>query len=338
MDLRSRFTERARNVMRLAAEEAARVKSAAVEPEHILLALLGDGGGVAASVLRNLGLTPGTIVMDLEKHMHRRASSPPVFPLFQCAGGERIVEYAIEAARDLNHDYVGTEHVLLGLLRDGTGIASRVLADLGLSLAAAREETLRLLGRSAETSSAGEDPAPPGAPVLDPEREFFMRLYRLAVDFYKPKIEKRTGVVIGNILVWDFSRFHLHVLRELKRRQSPRCAEGDLERMAAKWADHARRCAASYFNSAIYLSFASNTSHENAVAGTVVHELSHGALGENRRGAARRKVVGGPPFRIRAREVHGSNGGLCDLRREALVRRLLSDCRERRDPRFLSGA
>jgi ATP-dependent Clp protease ATP-binding subunit ClpA len=145
----NRFTDRARNVMQLANQEALRVKHEYIGTEHILLGLVREGSGVAANVLKNLGL-------DLEKIRNEVEKVIPAGPISTLSGSsgklpqtpraKKVIEYAIEEARNLNHNYVGTEHILLGLLRENEGVASQVLMNLGLRLELVREEVLRLLG------------------------------------------------------------------------------------------------------------------------------------------------------------------------------------------------
>jgi len=248
------------------------------------LALVSDGSGVAANVLQNLGLHAAKIVMEVERLADRGSGRPPVGELPQTASAESVIESAIDEARNLNHNYVGTEHILLGLLREEKAIAAQVLKNLGLNLEAARTETVRLLCHPEDTE---EPPQSSGMPGTDAEREFFLRLYQSAVDFYKPRIEKRTGVALGRIAVWDHSQLHRDVLKVLRRQTGPRVVgffrslalRRRLRRysqtIAAEYADHARACAARYFRNAVYVSFDSNTAHEQGLAMNAVHELAH---------------------------------------------------------------
>jgi hypothetical protein len=141
-----RFTDRARKVMRLANKEAQRFNHEYIGTEHILLGLVKEGSGVAANVLKNLGIDLRQVRREVEKVV---LSGPP----FMICNGKRpqtpmvrrSIEYSIDEARSLLHNYVGTEHLLLGLLRQRDGVAGEVLTDLGLKLENVREEVVRLL-------------------------------------------------------------------------------------------------------------------------------------------------------------------------------------------------
>lgn len=148
-----RFTDRARRVYQLANQEAQRFNHEYVGVEHILLGLLKEGSGVAANVLKNLGMELGIIRMEVEKIVQAGLDVVTMgkMPMTPCA--KKVAGYAIEEAKNLNHNYVGTEHVLLGLLREQEGVAAQVLMNLGLKLEDVREEVLHLLGCSAEEKS-----------------------------------------------------------------------------------------------------------------------------------------------------------------------------------------
>src|SRR5437016_9400857 len=150
-----RFTDRARKVMQLANQEAQRLNHADIGPEHILLGLVKEGSGVAANVLKNLDIDLRKIRLEVEKLVQ---SSPEVGTpgkLPQTPRAKKVIEYSIEEARNLNHNYVGTEHLLLGLLREQEGVAAQVLMNLGLKLEDVREEVLNLLGHNMEQSESG---------------------------------------------------------------------------------------------------------------------------------------------------------------------------------------
>jgi ATP-dependent Clp protease ATP-binding subunit ClpC len=141
------FTERTRVALAMAREEAGRLRHEYVGTEHILLGLIREGGGVAMAVLRNLGIDPQEIVRHLETCIRPgRPGSTPGPDLPYTSRAKRVLEEAMAEAREIRHSYVGSEHLLLGLLRENNGIAAQVLFDAGLTLAAARAETLRLLG------------------------------------------------------------------------------------------------------------------------------------------------------------------------------------------------
>jgi len=157
-----RFTDRARKVMQLANQEAQRLNHEYIGTEHILLGLVKEGSGVAANVLKNLDVDLRKIRLEVEKLVQ---SSPEVGTpgkLPQTPRAKKVIEYSIEEARNLNHNYVGTEHLLLGLLREQEGVAAQVLMNLGLRLEDVREEVLNLLGHNMETDEGGGSNAPEG--------------------------------------------------------------------------------------------------------------------------------------------------------------------------------
>ena len=145
-----RFTDRARRVMALANQEAQRFNHEYVGTEHILLGLVKEGSGVAANCLKNMSLDLKKIRIEVEKIVKSGPQMVTMGKLPQTPRAKKVIEFAIEEARSLGHNYVGTEHLLLGLLREHDGVAAQVLMNLGLRLEDVREEVLRLLGASAE--------------------------------------------------------------------------------------------------------------------------------------------------------------------------------------------
>ncbi|MDI3281584.1 MAG: Clp protease N-terminal domain-containing protein, partial [Bacillota bacterium] len=141
-----RFTERAERVILLSQEEARRLGHSAVGTEHILLGLIREGDGVAARALQSLGLTLEAIQEEVEKMMGRVEIQPPMGKVTLTPRAKRVIELAIDEARQLGHNYVGTEHLLLGLLREKEGIAAQVLRSLGVDLVKVRERVVELLG------------------------------------------------------------------------------------------------------------------------------------------------------------------------------------------------
>src|SRR5438270_3127791 len=141
-----RFTDRARKVMQLANQEAQRFNHEYVGTEHVLLGLIKEGSGVAANVLRNLDVDLRKIRNEIEKTVQAGPEMVTMGKLPQTPRAKKVIEYAIEEARNLNHNYVGTEHLLLGLLREQEGVAAQVLMNLNLKLEEVREEVLNLLG------------------------------------------------------------------------------------------------------------------------------------------------------------------------------------------------
>ncbi|MFG0296387.1 MAG: ATP-dependent Clp protease ATP-binding subunit, partial [Maioricimonas sp. JB045] len=151
-----RFTDRARKVMQLANQEAQRFNHEYIGTEHILLGLVKEGSGVAANVLKNLDVDLRKIRLEVEKIVQSGPDMVTMGKLPQTPRAKKVIEYAMEEARNLNHNYVGTEHLLLGLLREQEGVAAQVLMNLGLKLEDVREEVLNLLGHGLEASEAGE--------------------------------------------------------------------------------------------------------------------------------------------------------------------------------------
>jgi len=152
-----RFTDRARKVMALANQEAQRFNHEYIGTEHILLGLVKEGSGVGANVLKNLDVDLRKVRLEVEKLVKSGPDMVTMGKLPQTPRAKKVIEYAIEEARNLNHNYVGTEHLLLGLLREQEGVAAQVLMNLGLKLEEVREEVLNLLGAGVE-----EEGAPPG--------------------------------------------------------------------------------------------------------------------------------------------------------------------------------
>ncbi|MBL0870462.1 MAG: ATP-dependent Clp protease ATP-binding subunit [Phycisphaerales bacterium] len=153
-----RFTDRARKVMALANQEAQRFNHEYIGTEHILLGLVKEGSGVGANVLKNLEIDLRKVRLEVEKLVKPGPEMVTMGKLPQTPRAKKVIEYAIEEARNLNHNYVGTEHLLLGLLREHDGVAAQVLMNLGLKLDQVREEVLNLLGAGTETDDGGAAP------------------------------------------------------------------------------------------------------------------------------------------------------------------------------------
>jgi ATP-dependent Clp protease ATP-binding subunit ClpA len=148
------FTERVRKVLALSREEAARLHHEYVGTEHVLLGVLREGEGVAATVLENVGIDMGALAARLDesvKHGNSATVTGPDLPYTSRA--KKVLELAMAEARDLNHSYVGTEHLLLGLLREEKGIAAQVLVDAGLTLDVARSAVLTILGTNPNSAA-----------------------------------------------------------------------------------------------------------------------------------------------------------------------------------------
>src|SRR5687768_15162840 len=165
-----RFTDRARKVMQLANQEAQRFNHEYIGTEHILLGLVKEGSGVAANVLKNLDIDLRKIRLEVEKIVQTGPGGEQVVmgKLPHTPRAKKVIEYSMEEARNLNHNYVGTEHILLGLLREQEGVAAQVLMNLGLKLEEVREEVLNLLGHGIEggegTERSGREGGTPSEP------------------------------------------------------------------------------------------------------------------------------------------------------------------------------
>lgn len=150
-----RFTDRARKVMQLANQEAQRLNHEYIGTEHVLLGLVKEGSGVAANVLKNLDIDLRKIRLEIEKLVQSGPDMVTMGKLPQTPRAKKVLEYSMEEARNLNHNYVGTEHLLLGLLREQEGVAAQVLMNLGLKLEDVREEVLNLLGHNMDSGESG---------------------------------------------------------------------------------------------------------------------------------------------------------------------------------------
>src|SRR6266568_1129 len=162
-----RFTERAKKVLTLAQEEAERSHHSYIGTEHLLLGLLREGEGLAAKVLNNLGVEIGKVRQTIESVLGRneRIIIQQIIPTSRV---KKVIEISFEEARRMGHNYVGTEHLLLGLLIEGEGIAAHVLEDLGANLEKVRGEIERLLhDSSAETEAEPAPKKPSKTPLLD---------------------------------------------------------------------------------------------------------------------------------------------------------------------------
>jgi len=144
--MHDKFTERVRKVMFLAREEAARLQHDYIGTEHLLLGILREGEGIAATVLNNLNLDLDAIRQAVENMVSSSGGTLTIGEIPFTPRAKRVLELSVDEARQLGHNYVGTEHLLLGLIREGEGIAARVLLELGVDRKKVREETLKLLG------------------------------------------------------------------------------------------------------------------------------------------------------------------------------------------------
>jgi len=163
----NKFTERARKVILLAKEEAKRFNHDYIGTEHILLGLIREGEGVAAAVLQKLGLSPEKIRLEVEKLVQSGPSTMVSGDIPFTPKAKKVIELAMEEARSLGHNYIGTEHLLLGLIREGEGVASQVLMNLGLDLNRVRNEVITLLGSSSPAPTGGGTGTRTKTPALD---------------------------------------------------------------------------------------------------------------------------------------------------------------------------
>jgi ATP-dependent Clp protease ATP-binding subunit ClpC len=160
--MHDKFTERVRKVIYLAREEAARLQHDYIGTEHLLLGVIREGEGIAATVLNNLGLDLDRIRQEVENMVSASGGTMTIGEIPFTPRAKRVLELAVEEARSLGHNYVGTEHLLLGLIREGEGVAAKVLLELGVDRKRVREETLKLLGgtpSSSATTERGEERA-----------------------------------------------------------------------------------------------------------------------------------------------------------------------------------
>ena len=167
MPMFNRFTERARKVILLAKEEAKRFNHDYIGTEHILLGLVREGEGVAAAVLASFGLSPDKIRLEVEKLVQPGPATVVSGDLPFTPKAKKVIELAIDEARSLGHNYIGTEHLLLGLIREGEGVASQVLMNSGLELDKVREEVMNLLGSEVPGYEAGQKVSQAKTPALD---------------------------------------------------------------------------------------------------------------------------------------------------------------------------
>lgn len=172
-----RFTEKAIKVIMLAQEEARRLGHNFVGTEQILLGLIGEGTGMGSKVLKSLGVNLKDARVEVEKIIGRGSGFVAVEIPFT-PRAKRVLELSLEEARQLGHNYIGTEHLLLGLIREGEGVAARVLENLGVDLSKVRSQTIKSLGDNTEVA-AGNTATRSKTPTLE---EFGTNLTQKAID------------------------------------------------------------------------------------------------------------------------------------------------------------
>jgi len=187
-----RFTEKAIKVVMLAQEEARRLGHNFVGTEQIMLGLIGEGTGIAAKVLKSMGINLKEARIEVEKIIGRGSGFVAVEIPFT-PRAKRVLELALEEARLLGHSYIGTEHLLLGLLREGEGVAARVLENLDADSAKIRSQVVRMVGESQEAVGAGAAAGAAGGPGANktPTLEEF------GTDLTKQAAEGKLDPVIG---------------------------------------------------------------------------------------------------------------------------------------------
>jgi ATP-dependent Clp protease ATP-binding subunit ClpC len=208
-----RFTDKARKVMQLANEEAQRLNHQYIGTEHILLGLVRESAGVAANVLKNLGIDLRTIRLEVERFVVRGPDMVTMGKLPQTPKAKKVIEYSIGEARNLNHNYVGTEHLLLGLLREQEGLAAHVLTNLGLKLDTVRTEVVRLV--RADTGRV--EPAPTGRSLVPRLPSRSPTLDRLGDDLTEFARQGKLDPVVGR-------SDEIHRLLSIVHRRSRRSA------------------------------------------------------------------------------------------------------------------
>src|SRR6185369_14723991 len=188
-----RFTDRARRVVVLAQEEARLLNHSYIGTEHILLGLIHEGEGVAAKALESLGISLEAVRSQVEEIIGQGGSSPSGHIPFT-PRAKKVLELSLREALQLGHNYIGTEHILLGLIREGEGVAAQVLVKLGADLSRVRQQVIQLLSgyagskeSGAPTGGGSTESAPSGSLVLD---QFGRNLTQLAR-------EKKLDPVIG---------------------------------------------------------------------------------------------------------------------------------------------
>ena len=167
-----RFTDRARRVVVLAQEEARLLNHSYIGTEHILLGLIHEGEGVAAKALESLGISLEAVRSQVEEIIGQGGSSPSGHIPFT-PRAKKVLELSLREALQLGHNYIGTEHILLGLIREGEGVAAQVLVKLGADLSRVRQQVIQLLsgyqGPSGSTGGGRSEQAPP-VPASVPAR------------------------------------------------------------------------------------------------------------------------------------------------------------------------
>jgi ATP-dependent Clp protease ATP-binding subunit ClpC len=178
-----KFTDRSRKVLHLANVAAIKMKHQGVTPVHLLLGLAEEGSGVAANVLRNFDMPPHKLYEEVEKVVEPGTDEVLSKWLPHSTGCKKAIERSIEEARNLNHNYVGTEHLLLGLLREEGGVPAQVLSNFGVTIEDVREEILNLLGAGVTKDSHKELLAKVKKIADEAEQDALNKIKNLLKDF-----------------------------------------------------------------------------------------------------------------------------------------------------------
>ena len=186
-DKLDRFTKRARRVLTLAQEEALRLNHNYIGTEHLLLGLVREENGVAVKVLRELGIEPGQVVRAVERTVGR-GERPPFGKPTLAPRTKRVIELAVDEARLMGHHYIGTEHLLLGLVREGEGVAVNVLRGLGINLDRVRTQTARNILQS-QSQSKEKQKKESKTPLVD----------QLGFDLTAAAEEQKLDPVVGRV-------------------------------------------------------------------------------------------------------------------------------------------
>jgi ATP-dependent Clp protease ATP-binding subunit ClpC len=196
------FTDRVRKVLAMAREEAIRLQHDYVGTEHILLGLIREGEGVAAAVLTNLSVDLDQIHERVEESVRKGKATIALGELPYTSRAKKVLEFAMAEAKDFSHSYVGTEHLLLGLLREEKGIAANVLNSLGVTLEEARAETLKVLGSDvapSEPAGIGASAVPGAAPKPGDKKSKTPALDHFCRDLTELARENKLDPTIGRI-------------------------------------------------------------------------------------------------------------------------------------------
>ena len=186
-----RFTDRARRVVKLAEEEARRLGHNYIGTEHILLGLIREGEGVAAKALESLGISLDTVRQQVEEIIGRGQQAPfDVIPF--TPRSKKVLELSLRESQQLGHNHIGTEHILLGLIREGDGVAAQVLVKLGADLNRVRQQVIQLI---AAQQQPGHPPPREGVPVTEVQARLDAIEARLdAIEGLLAAVEQRVGI------------------------------------------------------------------------------------------------------------------------------------------------